>query len=359
MYAPAVDVPRNSSWEVGEYEYYRRLGAEEKFWNDKVRRAQMQVSFAEGGVLLRRERFLRRRLRLPVDDRFRFMSREEWRDEIIFDVRVAAAAAVMAAVCDVKSHPAPSTPTRVKKAPVIQDSPTTVVALGGGSVGRPTAWRPGWGAVLEQLESVLPLVVPVIADLFAWREWVQVMEELERVVPLMLLRFKERRRLRVLQHYESEGIWEIGGYEGNLFPFPASDFVVTERRVGKGRQRGQGRVRRTRPKSRGRSGASRVRRVSVPELEIERQGSMVRSSAALSVSVDVLVRGRGGLGWSLRAMVQFIGWLVLERSEPRVGAEARAEAERAGAKVRLWDLEIPKWFFWSLWLERGDSETGA
>ena len=69
--------------------------------------------------------------------------------------------------------------------------------------------KAGWGAVLEQLESVLPLVVPVIADLFAWREWVQVMEELERVVPLMLLRFKERRRLRVLQHYESEGIWEI------------------------------------------------------------------------------------------------------------------------------------------------------
>ena len=108
----------------------------------------------------------------------------------------------------------------------------------------------------------------------------------------------------------------------------------------------------------------------MPELEIERKGRM-GSTAGLSVSVDIPVRERGGLGWSLGALARFIGKVA--RLELRAGGKARAwdpesvfwlwgaraERKRAWVSVRLWDLEIPDYYFWSLWREWGELKLRA
>ena len=120
--------------------------------------------------------------------------------------------------------------------------------------------------------------------------------------------------------------------------------------------------RKKRLKPRGGSGGSRgASRGSVAISE--RRGSMVCLTAGLSVSVDIPVRERGGLGWSLGALARFIGKIARLAWDPESVFwqlwGARAERKRAGVSIRLWDLEIPDYYFWSLWREWGELKLRA
>ena len=196
----------------------------------------------------------------------------------------------------------------------------------------------------------------------AWRgAWSGVVEQLESVLPLVLAEFAKIREIRRRWELEEAGYLLCEKGDGTYFAFPDSDFVVAERRVGKGRQRGQGRVgkrmrrsrsMRTRGTKRGTGLAVRGGLHSpVPTLRA------IGSTATLRVSVDLPVQERQGEGWSVAALARYIARVCLSESRGGLGHlefVARAEAKRARDRDRSWDLEIPDFFFWSLWCEWGD-----